>query len=537
MRRLLFSHLAILALVQFMLSITLSSPSLAQEWKYRVEPKGILKVVDLHDPHLSTQMNYAEGLVALDKDNNTVACLAEDWRWLDDRTIEFKLREGVRFHNGERFNAKAVSVNWDAYTRMENPIVVRFANLSDETIFQIADEYTVRFTFPEPDGLALVKFQDFFLFAPAFFTEHKFDEGTWGYLPEAGPWGSGPFELVEGSVSLGKLSDRVVLEAHEDYWDRRYPMVRRVIFDNALIGNRKEAMRLCRETEGTVDLVNFIRPLDTLKVAESVFAKVIKSKDVVICGGTFNQRKKDSKWRDVRLRKAVNYSVNREELLRYCARGNAYNLEGFFIPPGAYGHNPNLTPYTYDTNKARSLLAEADYPNGFGLKIITWESWKLEVQIIKRMLERVGINVELDVLPRHEYLGKVYIPILDKPPEESDWDIMFGDLHDVYGHTGASLLAWPYIESSDFRWIEYDSKYEQMWEKMAMTVDPEVQEEMIRQLVKYNYDNAYSLLVYSPLTLYAVNKQVDFVPQKDMSLRLKETSVNDNHWSIRGETE
>ena len=158
-----------------------------------------------------------------------------------------------------------------------------------------------------------------------------------------------------------------MLEAYEDYWDPRYPKVERVIFDNALIGDRKEAMRLCREEEGAVDIVNKIRPLDTLKVAESPFGKVVKSRDVVVLFGGFNKRKKDSKWRDIRLRKAVNYAINREELWKYGAKANAFNLGGF-IPPGAYGHNPDLNLYAYDTTKARSLLKEAGYPEGFEVK-------------------------------------------------------------------------------------------------------------------------------------------------------------------------
>jgi len=329
-----------------------------------------------------------------------------------------------------------------------------------------------------------------------------------------------------------EYSDQAVLEANEGYWELGYPKAETVIYENKLIGDRKEAMRLCREAEGAVDIVSHIRPLDTLKVAESPFAKVVKSKDISFLGGQFNQRKRNSKWMDVRLRKAVNYAINRQELLKYAARGNAYNLGGF-IPPGAYGHNPSLTLYTYDTNKARALLAEAGYANGFEMKMITQEAWKLEAQIIGKMLERIGLKVKLQVLTHPEFYKRVYIPILDKPVDEQDWDIYILGLHDAYGHTGAIFLTFGYIEESDWRWIEYDPVYEKMWEKTAKTVDFEKQEEMIRELVKYTYERAYDIVVYSPLLLYAVNKEVNFVPQKSQFLRFKETSLTDNHWSLR----
>ncbi len=340
--------------------------------------------------------------------------------------------------------------------------------------------------------------------------------------------------MIEGGSRYAKLSDRVVLEAFEGYWDPRYPKVKRVIFDNTLMGERKEAMRLCREEEGVVDIVSHIRPLDTLKVAMSKFAKVVKSRDVTFLHGTFNQRKKDSKWLDIRLRKAVNYAINHKELWKYGAKANAYNLGGF-IPVGVYGHNPNLTLYKYDTDRARALLAEAGYPEGFEVKIITTEAWKLETQIIRRMLERIGLRVTLDVFAHPEFYRKYYIPLLDKPPEKQDWDISFWNVGDWYGHTGGTHLTFGYPEESEMRWIEYDPVYEKMWKDMARTVNTEIQEEKIRQMVKYLYDRAYVVFIYSPLTLYALNKEMNFVPQKSLLLRLKETSVTDSHWSVRAE--
>jgi peptide/nickel transport system substrate-binding protein len=403
---------------------------------------------------------------------------------------------------------------------------------------EIIDEYQVRFTFPEPDGLALVKFQVFALFAPAFFAEHKFEEMSWGFLSEPGPWGAGPFKLVEGGGQYRRPKERAVLEAFEDFWHpspQYYPKVQRVIFDNSLIGNREEAMRLCREVEGAVDIVSYIRPLDTLKVAESPFAKVVKSKDFTLFGGNFNQRKRESKWRDIRLRKAVNYAINREELWKYAAKGNAWYLGGY-IPPGAHGHNPDLVLWTYDTPKARTLLAEAGYPNGFEVNMIATESWKLEAQIISKMLERIGLKVRLDVLTHPQLAVKLYIPLLDKPPEEQEWDIIIADLHDYYGHA-VSFLNVPFVEESEWRWIEYDPTYEKMWKEMSMTVDPVAQEEKLRQMVKYISDQVDGIFGYCPLTLYAVNKEVNFVPHKSQYLHLNMTSVTDEHWSIRGDTE
>jgi len=72
---------------------------------------------------------------------------------------------------------------------------------------------------------------------------------------------------------------------------------------------------------------------------------------------------------------------------------------------------------------------------------------------------------------------------------------------------------------------------------MISTVDVDVREEKIRKMVQHLYDRAYPLFIYSPLSLYAVNKEVNFVPYKDGLFNLRETSVTDNHWSLRGENQ
>ena len=142
----------------------------------------------------------------------------------------------------------------------------------------------------------------------------------------------------------------------------------------------------------------------------------------------------------------------------------------------------------------------------------------------------------LEVVTWPEYVQTVYIPMLDKPPEDQDWDMTIACLFDYYGHAGLALLVWA-TDGGGWRWVEYDSAYEEMWRNMARTVDPETQEEKIRRFVQYQYGGVYAPFTYSPLSLYAVNKEVDFVPEKSSYLRLKETSVTDNHWSVREKVE
>ena len=180
-------------------------------------------------------------------------------------------------------------------------------------------------------------------------------------------------------------------------------------------------------------------------------------------------------------------------------------------------------------------MTEAGYPNGFEISIICWAAWHLEAKIIAKMLERVGLKVRLDVLTRPEYLRRVFIPLMVKPPEDQEWDLALDYVSDWYGHLGASFFPY-HLKNSTSRYILHDVVYDDMYHSMASTLTQKAQENKIRRLGEYAYDKAYFLYVYSPVTLYAVNREVNLVPQKSTFLVLKETSVTENHWSVRGKS-
>ena len=134
------------------------------------------------------------------------------------------------------------------------------------------------------------------------------------------------------------------------------------------------------------------------------------------------------------------------------------------------------------------------------------------------MFERIGLKVNLQILPFNEWVRKIWTRT-EKFALEQEWDLSIGFNTDVFGHIGGSHLTKLYLEiEGDLRWIEYDPVYEKMWKDMAGTVDEKAQDEKMRQMDQYVYDRAYAVFIYSPLNLYAVNKEVNFVPQKSHDL-------------------
>ncbi len=144
-------------------------------------PQGELRIVDDNRYNFITIVfNVFEHLIELDADGKLVPRLATSWRWLDDRTLEVMLRQGVRFHNGEIFDAEIVKLNWEANTRLQQPYIAgQFLNFKAGTRLEIIDPYTVRFVFPEPDGAALIKLSSMHLGNRQFYAEHGWGEKHW----------------------------------------------------------------------------------------------------------------------------------------------------------------------------------------------------------------------------------------------------------------------------------------------------------------------------------------------------------------------
>jgi ABC-type transport system substrate-binding protein len=144
-------------------------------------PRGELRVVDQHPNNWATiTFNVFEHLMELERDGTLVPRLATGWRWLDDRTLEVTLRQGVTFHNGEVFDAAIVKLNWEENTRLRQPHVLgEYMNFKAGSRLEIVDPYTVRFIFPEPDGGALVKLSVMHLGNRQFYREMGWGERHW----------------------------------------------------------------------------------------------------------------------------------------------------------------------------------------------------------------------------------------------------------------------------------------------------------------------------------------------------------------------
>ena len=494
--------------------------------------RGELRLVDASPTSwMSIALNVFDRLIELDADGKLVPRLATGWRWLDDHTLEVTLRQGAKFHNGEDFDAAIVMRNWELYARLQQPHMLgEFLNFKPGSRLEIIDPYTVRFHFPEPDGAALVKLSALHIASQQFHTERGWGEKQWGVLNWPGPWGTGPYQIVEGFSAYEKRSDRIVLEAHPHYWDAsQLPQLHRIVFDNAL--SRKDALELVKSGEGLVDLVNEVRPVETLSVARSPFAKVVtKRSTLVTVFGQFNMRKAGSPWHDVRLRQAINLGVNREELIRDI-KGHGVVVPAL-VPAQGFGHDPALTPYPFDPDKARHLLREAGYSEGLMIALIAPEALQSQAISISMMLEQAGFTVDLQVLDDVAFQRQTRLSDGDQPAEQQTWDIALQSALDQLNFP-PFLLYRLFALDGPYDWVSEPSELRQLYEQVLHLVDRERQQALIQQMERHTHDQAYFLFLYNPIQLYAVNKSVAFVPHTTTLLSLAGTSVAEAHWSVQ----
>src|SRR5712691_6653469 len=238
----------------------------------------------------------------------------------------------------------------------------------------------------------------------------------------AGPWGTGPYKLVEGFSTPEKRADRVVFEVNTAYWDPiRMPRLQRIVFDYTL--GQKEAVERVKAAEGQVDLVSELSPLETLQVAQSPFAQVVKNRGALMTVfGFFNMRKAGSPWHDLRLRQAVNLAINREDLIRYAAKGNGEIIPAL-VPRRGFGYDPDLPAYPFEPGQARQLLQDAGYPTGSAVTLIASEDLVIQATVVGKMIEQVGLTVELQILDQVAFNQQTLLSALEHPPEHQGWDI------------------------------------------------------------------------------------------------------------------
>jgi peptide/nickel transport system substrate-binding protein len=273
---------------------------------------------------------------------------------------------------------------------------------------QVIDPSTVRMILDKPDMLLLDKIiigpiSGWVIGAPRYMEELGWE----AFLKR--PIGTGPY-MVEGEIldyrETAEGEVYATLVANPNYWRRGYPKIRKIEFVHY---TPKKALNAL--IEGHVDLVTSLIPKDTLKVAESPHSKVVKGReDVVATFGHLNLRSEGTfPLRDQRVRKALNYAVNKEEMLRYAFKGNAVAMRGPLTEKCGVDLS-DTEAYEWNIPKARHLLKEAGYEEGFKMRIYYLEKDYLIARFLQRFYSLLEIEAEIAPVPWEWFVEHLSYP-------------------------------------------------------------------------------------------------------------------------------
>jgi ABC-type transport system substrate-binding protein len=243
--------------------------------------------------------------------------------------------------------------------------------------------------------------------------------------------------------------------------------------------------------------------------------------------GRFNMLKAGSPWTDVRLRQAANLAINRADLIQYGANGN-----GLIIPALVPGiRDPGIVPYPFDAGRARKLLREAGHPNGLSITLIAPQDLQAQATVVGKMLDQAGFKTMLQTLDATSYSQKTLLSHLDQPVEKQTWDIALTTSFNALNFPLYDLYHWYAIDGPE-DWVTEQPELRRLYDETLGTVDDAKQQDLLRRMERHTHEQAYFLFLYNPVRLHAVNRGVKYVPYAGWT-RLAETSVTDQHWSVR----
>ncbi len=458
-----------------------------------------------------------EALVAFPDDSTRlVPGLAESWTvGRDGLSYTFKLRRGVRFHDGTPFNAEAVKFSFERQILPEHPFnklgKYPFASFNFGTIKSVeaVDEHTVQFVMKEPRAsfLTIMAGASANIVSPTAVRK-------WGADYPNHPVGTGPFRFV--SWDRGQ---RIVLEKNPDYW--KGPVkVERVIVRPIV----EDQARLTELLTGNLDLAVNLPPDFIAQLENHPKITVLRGQGAHVWYLGINNQKKPLD--DRRVRQAMNYAVNKDAIVRDVLKGTGLVSAGPVLP-GTWGAEPGLKPYPYDPERARKLLAEAGHAGGFSTTLWVPESGSgmqspvAMATVIQSNLKAVGINVALQTMEWGAFLAKL------RTKEQDLFALSW-----AAGNEDPDLVVYPLLHSSQWtpggpnRALYKNVRLDDLLQQARLVTDQAKRAELYRQAQRILVDDPPWIFIDHEIQVGAVSKRVQgFTLHPSFDLRVETISL------------
>jgi ABC-type transport system substrate-binding protein len=157
-------------------------------------------------------------------------------------------------------------------------------------------------------------------------------------------------------------------------------------------------------------------------------------------------------------------AINRQDLIRYATKGNGVTIPAL-LPVQSFGYDPDLAPYAFDPDKARHLLREAGYADGFSLTMIASEDLEVQATVVSKCWSRSVLKMELQILDSAAFIHKTFLSSLEQPAEEQTWDIALTSTGDV-NNFPVYLLYHDYALGGPWDWVSEEPELRQLYEQV-----------------------------------------------------------------------
>ena len=449
-------------------------------------------------PAYNVLLNIYDTLLFRDKDLRIIPWLATSWKLVTPTTWEFKLRKGVKFHNGEAFDAEAVKFSLD---RLRDPKLGnrQAGNFRLVTSVDVVDTFTVRIItskpFPTMENQLALRGA---VMAPKHFA------GKDKTFADRNPVGTGPYKFVRWAKD-----DQLVLEANDGWWGGA-PKVKTIVYRPI----PEHAVRVAALQGGEVDIAVNIPPhlvpiIDKHPKLYISKAPSVRTIFIPIYTSQFDTANKpvgpvDGPTKDKRVRQAIIAAANPDEIIKTVLEGQAIRT-ATPLTSKHFGFDKALAPVKQDPDRVKKLLAEAGFPNGIDLTLNSPDGRYLKdkevAEAVGGQLTRAGIRTRVRTFEWTTYLNQMVYIHKANPMYLIGWGNTTWD---------ADGTLTPLFRSGNPLANNHNPDFDGMMDEAQTTVDPKRRQEIYARGQRLMLDDGAVLPLYQQMDLYGVNKRVTF---------------------------
>ena len=450
----------------------------------------------------------------MDRDSKTYKPgpgLATSLRSVNPLTWELKLRTGVQFHNGEPFNAEAVKFTIDRVLDPATKSVTR-GNFTWIKEVKVVDETTVQIITAKPFPAA-AEFLTLAYIVPPKYLKSVGDEEF-----SRKPVGTGPYKFVEW-----KKAEHLIVEANPNYWKdspKGMPKVKTIVFRTI----PETTTQIAELLSGGVDIIRNVPPDQIAVVKDSPNARISATKILRVNFLILDSagRASQTPLTNQKVREAISHAINVDEMLAKILGGYAERT-ATGVNPLHFGFEGSIKPYPYDPERAKKLLAEAGYPNGFEITLNTYSgtitSMDQMADAVTGYLAKVGVRVK-----------RRHIEDVGTWTSSGKEGKLEGIQYYSWGSNSifdADAILYALAYSKEPLSYTRDAALDQLLDEGRTQVDPKKRQEAYAKAQKLMHEKFYWIPINVQYTIEGVNKKLNYEAGSDEMMRVYSASWKD----------